>query len=95
MDVQIDYFSITRKEIDKLLGESKAKEYIRKKSIFSITVGANDFLNNYLLPVLSIGARISQSPDSFIDDMITHFRAQLTVTRRNAKSRLIRKLIVN
>ncbi|WVZ25480.1 hypothetical protein V8G54_004024, partial [Vigna mungo] len=78
MDVQIDYFSITRKEIDKLLGESKAKEYITKKSIFSITVGANDFLNNYLLPVLSIGARISQSPDSFIDDMITHFRAQLT-----------------
>ncbi|KAK7346494.1 hypothetical protein VNO80_21014 [Phaseolus coccineus] len=78
MDVQIDYFSITRKQIDKLLGESKAKEYIMKKSIFSITVGANDFLNNYLLPVLSIGARISQSPDSFIDDMITHFRAQLT-----------------
>lgn len=79
MDVQIDYFSITRKQIDKLLGKSKAKEYIMKKSIFSITVGANDFLNNYLLPVLSIGARISQSPDSFIDDMITHFRAQLTV----------------
>lgn len=79
MDVQIDYFSITRKQIDKLLGESKAKEYIMKKSIFSITVGANDFLNNYLLPVLSIGARISQSPDAFIDDMINHFRAQLTV----------------
>ncbi|KAK4260046.1 hypothetical protein QN277_003218 [Acacia crassicarpa] len=78
MDVQIDYFSITRKEIDKLLGKAKAREYIMKKSIFSITVGANDFLNNYLLPVLSIGARISQSPDSFIDDMITHFRSQLT-----------------
>ncbi|XP_015937335.1 GDSL esterase/lipase At2g23540 [Arachis duranensis] len=78
LDIQVDYFSITRKEIDKLLGESKAKEYIMKKSIFSITIGANDFLNNYLLPVLSIGARISQSPDGFIDDMITHFRAQLT-----------------
>lgn len=79
MDVQIDYFSITRKEIDKLLGKSKARDFIMKKSIFSITVGANDFLNNYLLPVLSIGARISQSPESFIDDMITHFRSQLTV----------------
>ncbi|XP_054810462.1 GDSL esterase/lipase At2g23540-like [Prosopis cineraria] len=78
MDVQIDYFSITRKEIDKLLGREKARQFIMKKSIFSITVGANDFLNNYLLPVLSIGARISQSPDSFIDDMISHFRAQLT-----------------
>ncbi|KAL5557159.1 hypothetical protein UlMin_039395 [Ulmus minor] len=78
MDVQVDYFAITRKQIDKLLGKSKAKDYISKKSIFSVTVGANDFLNNYLLPVLSVGARISQSPDSFIDDMINHLRDQLT-----------------
>ncbi|GMN29859.1 hypothetical protein TIFTF001_002589 [Ficus carica] len=78
MDIQIDYFNITRKQFDKLLGRSKAKEYISKNSIFSITVGSNDFLNNYLLPVLSIGARISQSPDAFIDDMIRHLRDQLT-----------------
>ncbi|XP_061342136.1 GDSL esterase/lipase At2g23540-like [Gastrolobium bilobum] len=78
MDIQIDYFNITRKQIDKLLGESEAREYIMKKSLFSITVGANDFLNNYLLPVVSAGARISQSPDAFVDDMINHFRAQLT-----------------
>lgn len=80
MDVQIDYFNITRKQIDKLLGPSKAKDYLRKQSFFSVTVGANDFLNNYLLPVLSIGARISQSPDAFVDDMINHLRAQLTVS---------------
>ncbi|CAN1225185.1 GDSL esterase/lipase At2g23540 [Linum grandiflorum] len=68
MDVQIDYFNITRKQIDGLLGASKARDYIMKNSIFSITVGANDFLNNYLLP----------TPDGFIDDMLSHFRAQLT-----------------
>lgn len=79
MDVQIDYFNVTRKQVDKLLGPSKAKEYIMKKSIFSVTVGSNDFLNNYLLPVLSIGARVSQSPDAFVDDMINHLRNQLTV----------------
>ena len=79
MDVQIDYFSITRKQFDKLLGASQARDYIMKKSIFSITIGANDFLNNYLLPVLSIGARISESPDGFIDDMLSHFKDQLTV----------------
>ncbi|KAL9378415.1 hypothetical protein Peur_029750 [Populus x canadensis] len=78
MDVQIDYFAITRKQFDKLLGASQARDYIMKKSIFSITIGANDFLNNYLLPVLSIGARISESPDAFIDDMLSHFRGQLT-----------------
>ncbi|KAI3799045.1 hypothetical protein L1987_34333 [Smallanthus sonchifolius] len=49
-----------------------------KKSIFSISIGSNDFLNNYLLPVLSIGARVSQSPDAFVDDLISHLRSQLT-----------------
>ncbi|KAK0606193.1 hypothetical protein LWI29_035032 [Acer saccharum] len=78
MDVQIDYFNITRKQIDKLLGASKARDYIMKKSFFSITIGANDFLNNYLLPVLSIGARITETPDAFVDDMISHLRDQLT-----------------
>ncbi|CAO2830248.1 unnamed protein product [Amaranthus hypochondriacus] len=78
MDIQVDYFNITRKEFDKLLGASKAREYIQKKSIFSITVGSNDFLNNYLLPFLSIGARITSNPDTFTDDMISHLRNQLT-----------------
>ncbi|KAK4409748.1 GDSL esterase/lipase [Sesamum angolense] len=78
MDIQVDYFNITRKEIDKLLGASKAREYLQKKSIFSITIGSNDFLNNYLLPVISMGARISETPDSFVDDMLNHLRAQLT-----------------
>lgn len=82
MDIQIDYFTITRKQIDKLLGASQARDYLHKNSIFSITVGSNDFLNNYLLPVVSMGARIKQSPDAFVDDMISHLRAQLTVRIR-------------
>lgn len=81
MDIQVDYFNITRKQIDKLLGASKARDFLMKKSIFSVTVGANDFLNNYLLPVLSVGARITESPDAFIDDMINHLREQLTVRK--------------
>ncbi|KAF5752929.1 GDSL-like lipase/acylhydrolase [Tripterygium wilfordii] len=78
MDVQVDYFNITRRQFDQLLGASQARDYIMKKSIFSITIGANDFLNNYLLPVLSVGARISESPDAFVDDMLSHLRNQLT-----------------
>ncbi|KAK4477500.1 hypothetical protein RD792_016726 [Penstemon davidsonii] len=78
MDIQVDYFTITRKQIDDILGASKAKEHISKKSIFSITIGSNDFLNNYLLPVISTGERISQSPDAFVDDLINHLRGQLT-----------------
>lgn len=79
MDIQVDYFNITRKQIDKLLGASKAKEYVTKRSIFSITIGSNDFLNNYLLPVISVGARITQTPNGFVDDLINHLRGQLTV----------------
>lgn len=78
MDIQIDYFNITRKQIDKLLGASKARDHVMKKSIFSITIGSNDFLNNYLLPVLSIGARVSESPDAFVDDLLSHLKSQLT-----------------
>ncbi|XP_068655290.1 GDSL esterase/lipase At2g23540-like [Aristolochia californica] len=78
MDIQIDYFNITRKQLDKLLGASKAREFLMKKSIFSITIGANDFLNNYLLPVLSVGERISETPDAFVDHLITNLRGQLT-----------------
>ena len=81
MDIQIDYFNVTRKQFDDLLGRSEARDYIMKQSIFSITIGANDFLNNYLLPVLSIGARISESPDGFVNDMIEHLRVQLTVRK--------------
>ncbi|KAL2348435.1 hypothetical protein Fmac_002435 [Flemingia macrophylla] len=77
MDIQIDYFNITRKQIDKLLGESEAREYIMQKSLFSIIVGSNDFLNNYLLPFVSTGVRVSQDPDAFVGDMINHFRIQL------------------
>ncbi|CAL5061135.1 unnamed protein product [Urochloa decumbens] len=78
MDLQVDYFNVTRKQLDDLLGRDKAKEFLRKKAIFSVTVGSNDFLNNYLMPVLSTGTRISESPDSFINDLIFHLRDQLT-----------------
>ncbi|KAK1300529.1 GDSL esterase/lipase [Acorus calamus] len=78
MDIQIDYFNITRKQIDDLLGKAKAKQHLMKDSIFSITVGSNDFLNNYLLPVISTGERISENPNDFIDHMINNLRSQLT-----------------
>lgn len=82
MDIQVDFFNTTRKQFDDLLGKDKAKEYISKKSIFSITIGANDFLNNYLFPLLSVGTRFTQTPDDFIGDMLEHLRDQLTVSKK-------------
>lgn len=79
MDVQIDYYNITRQQIGELLGEAKAKQFLASKAIFSITVGSNDFLNNYLFPLLSAGVRVLESPDGFINDMLANLKSQLTV----------------
>ncbi|MQL75912.1 hypothetical protein Taro_008293 [Colocasia esculenta] len=78
LDIQVDYFNTTRQQLDKLLGKTKAKEWLWKDAIFSLTIGSNDFLNNYLLPVLSVGVRVAESPDGFIDDLISNLRNQLT-----------------
>ncbi|RZC55661.1 hypothetical protein C5167_014515 [Papaver somniferum] len=78
MDIQVDYFNITRKQFDGLIGSSKAREFLMKKAIFSVTVGSNDFLNNYLLPLLSIGERLSESPEALINHLISNLRNQLT-----------------
>ncbi|XP_008796209.2 GDSL esterase/lipase At2g23540-like [Phoenix dactylifera] len=78
MDIQVDYFNITRQQLNGLLGKAKSKQFLAKKAIFSITVGSNDFLNNYLLPVVSAGERYLQTPDEFIDDLISNIRNQLT-----------------
>ncbi|PKA53376.1 GDSL esterase/lipase [Apostasia shenzhenica] len=77
MDIQVDYFNITRQEMERILGEPKAKAFLMKNAIFSITIGSNDFLNNYLFPFLSVGERISQSPNTFVDDLINNLRGQL------------------
>ncbi|KAF3786330.1 GDSL esterase/lipase [Nymphaea thermarum] len=78
MDVQVDFFNVTRKQVDQLLGPAKAKNYIMKDSIFSVTIGSNDFLNNYLLPVVSVAERLVYTPNQFTDSMITNLRSQLT-----------------
>ncbi|KQK14765.2 hypothetical protein BRADI_1g18470v3 [Brachypodium distachyon] len=78
MDIQVDYFNATRRQLDDLLGADRARRFVRKKAIFSITVGSNDFLNNYLMPVLSAGTRVAESPEGFINDLILHLRQQLT-----------------
>lgn len=80
MDTQIDYFNITRKHIDELLGTTEARLFITKKSIFPIIVGSNDFLNNYLLPFFSIHERMTISPDAFIADLIKTLKQQLNVS---------------
>ncbi|KAH7666871.1 GDSL lipase/esterase protein [Dioscorea alata] len=76
LEVQVDFFNITRQQLDEVIGQEQAKEFL-SKAIFSISIGSNDFLNNYLLPVFSVGERILETPDEFVDNLIEGLRDQL------------------
>lgn len=76
LEVQIDNFAQTRIELKRMLG-TKAGTALLEKSIFSVTMGANDFINNYLVPVLSTVERATVSQEAFIDQLIHTFRSQL------------------
>ncbi|XP_010259224.1 PREDICTED: GDSL esterase/lipase At4g16230-like isoform X2 [Nelumbo nucifera] len=56
MDAQLDNFENTRQEIISDIGVAAAMKLL-SESLFSVAMGSNDFINNYLLPVLSIPER--------------------------------------
>ncbi|KAK4796506.1 hypothetical protein SAY86_028832 [Trapa natans] len=74
---QIDNFASSRQEIISHIGEPAALELLRQ-SLFSVTIGSNDLINNYLLPVVSAVEQVLVSPEVFIDSMISSYMLQLT-----------------
>ncbi|EXC24965.1 GDSL esterase/lipase [Morus notabilis] len=76
-DAQIDNFANTRQDIISSIGLSSALELF-SKSLFSVTMGSNDFINNYLTPVLSAPVQKLVSPEQFVATMISRYRLQLT-----------------
>ncbi|XP_068663465.1 GDSL esterase/lipase At4g16230-like [Aristolochia californica] len=77
LDVQIDNFENTRQEIISIVGASAASKLL-KKALFSVVIGSNDFINNYLTPVLSESQRRSIPPEKFVETMISKLRLQIT-----------------
>uniref|UniRef100_A0A803LM76 Uncharacterized protein n=2 Tax=Chenopodium quinoa TaxID=63459 RepID=A0A803LM76_CHEQI len=75
-DAQLDYFANTKQDIITQIGEA-ATEELMNKAFFSIVIGANDFLANYLVPDI-IKGHLSMTPEAFIDTMVSKFRLQLT-----------------
>ena len=49
-------------------------------ALFTVTTGSNDFINNYLTPILSVPERATTPPAAFIGAMIAKYRQQLTVS---------------
>ena len=78
LDAQIDNYANTREEIISILQMPSALRLLRT-SLFSVTIGSNDFINNYLTPILSVPQRVTTPPENFIEAMISKYRLQLTV----------------
>ncbi|KAK3147436.1 hypothetical protein QOZ80_3BG0282310 [Eleusine coracana subsp. coracana] len=77
LDAQIDNFANTRHDLIARHGEVAAVSLLRG-AIFSVTMGSNDFINNYLTPIFSVPERATTPPPAFVNAMIAKFRQQLT-----------------
>ncbi|WCJ23305.1 GDSL esterase/lipase At4g16230 [Euphorbia peplus] len=77
LDAQINNFAKTKDEIISNIGAPAALELLQN-ALFSVTIGSNDFINNYLTPVLSIPEQKLIPPQVFVAAMISKFRLQLT-----------------
>lgn len=78
MDAQIDNFANNRQDIITSIGASAALNLF-KRAMFSLTIGSNDFINNYSTPTVMFSRQKSTSPELFVTTMISKLRSQLTV----------------
>ncbi|XP_022749059.1 GDSL esterase/lipase At4g16230-like [Durio zibethinus] len=76
-DAQLDNFENTRQDIISSIGAPAALEMLQS-ALFSVTMGSNDFINNYFTPVVSAEEQKLVSPEVFVASMIGRFRLQLT-----------------
>ncbi|XP_004296240.1 PREDICTED: GDSL esterase/lipase At4g16230-like [Fragaria vesca subsp. vesca] len=77
LDAQIDDFTNTRQDIISRIGLPAAVELLNR-ALFSVTIGSNDFINNYLSPVISEAERKSIPPETFVGILIARLRLQIT-----------------
>ncbi|KAI3506021.1 hypothetical protein L1887_28374 [Cichorium endivia] len=76
LDAQLDNFANTRQYIISRIGVNAAQKLLNG-ALFSVTIGSNDFINNYLTPVVSALERKLVSPEEFVGTLIPRFRLQL------------------
>lgn len=76
LDAQLDNFANTRQDIISGIGFPAAQNLLNR-ALFSVTIGSNDFINNYLTPVVSTIEQKLVTPEAFVGTMIARFRHQL------------------
>ncbi|KAK9724955.1 hypothetical protein RND81_05G111200 [Saponaria officinalis] len=90
-DAQLDNFANTKADLIRNIGEKAANEFL-EKALYSVTMGSNDFINNYLTPVVSRVEQTLVSPQAFVDAMISKYRVQLMRLRNMGAKKI---LVVN
>eukprot|EP00250_Pteridium_aquilinum_P021056 c25017_g2_i2 orf=43-1236(+) len=88
LDVQISYFEETLEELKELIGAEDTSKLV-SNAIFSVTMGANDFLDNYLSPVPVTLDPIFLRPPAFIRLLITRYAGQLTRLYNNGARKFV------
>ncbi|KAI3690906.1 hypothetical protein L2E82_49118 [Cichorium intybus] len=78
LDAQLDNFANTRQDIISRIGFNAAQKLLNG-ALFSVTIGSNDFINNYLTPILSTFEQNIVPPEAFVGTLITRFRLQLII----------------
>ncbi|CAM6099718.1 unnamed protein product [Calypogeia fissa] len=76
MNKQLEFFQDTQSEFQDLLTPSYAAQ-VFQKSIYFITIGSNDYINNYLLP--ESATRPFYTPQQYEDYLISELSRQLTL----------------
>lgn len=74
---QLDYFQQYQQRVSKLIGETETQSLVNDALVL-ITLGGNDFVNNYYLVPFSARSRQFALPD-YVRYLISEYRKVLTV----------------
>jgi len=83
---QIEMFRDTKMTIANKIGHDKAEKFING-SIYLMSIGSNDYINNYLLPVQADSWQYA--PDDFINYLLSTLRHQLTTLHQLGVRKLV------
>lgn len=86
MNTQLEYFEEYQQRVTALIGASKTKRLVNQALVL-ITVGGNDFVNNYYLVPSSARSRQYPLP-AYVKLLISVYRRHLQVNPQNAQSHI-------
>lgn len=75
---QLQHFEEYQERLRAMIGQSQAQKLVNQ-ALFLITLGGNDFVNNYYLIPFSVRSRQFSLPD-YVDYILFEYKKILTVT---------------